>query len=95
MSNKSVFSTFGTWINRVLFPGREVDRLAEEKIVSPGKQMLRSFLHNRLAITGMVIFLACLLLVTVGPIFFPIDLSYTDGTQQNISPGYDMMKVPK
>ncbi|MBQ9301465.1 MAG: ABC transporter permease subunit, partial [Clostridia bacterium] len=39
-------------------------------------------------------FVACLLLVTIGPAFFPIDLSYTDGTQQNIAPGYDMMRVP-
>ena len=95
MSKKSIFSTLGTWVNRVIFPSRETDRLVEEKIVSPGKQMFRSFLHNRLAMSGMIIFLACLILVTVGPIFSPQDLSYTDGTQQNIAPGYDMMKLPQ
>ena len=94
MNNPTAFSKVFTWVNRLLYPGKEIDRLAEEAIVSPGKQMLRSFLHNRLAITGMVIFLSCLLLVTIGPIFMPIDLSYTDGTQQNIAPGYDMMSVP-
>lgn len=92
MSKKS---TFGRWINRLLFPGRELDKLTEERIVSPGRQMVRSFFHNRLAMTGLVIFLACLLLVLIGPRFLPIDLSYTDGTQQNIAPGFDMMKVPK
>lgn len=95
MSKKSIFSVLGTWVNRVIFPSRETDNLAEERIVSPGRQMVRSFLHNRLAMTGMVIFLACLVLVTVGPIFSPQDLSYTDGTQQNIAPGFDMMKIPK
>lgn len=94
MSKKSIFSVLGTWVNRVIFPSKETDRLAEEKIVSPGKQMFKRFLHNRLAMTGLIIFLSCLLLVTVGPIFFPQDLSYTDGTQQNIAPGYDMMKLP-
>lgn len=94
MSKKSVFSVLGTWISRLFFPEKELNRLAEEKIVSPGRQMMRSFLHNRLAITGMVIFVSCLLLVTIGPAFMPIDLSYTDGTQQNIAPGYDMMRVP-
>lgn len=94
MSKKSIFSVLGTWVNRVIFPSRETDRLAEEKIVSPGKQMLRSFLHNRLAMTGMIIFLTCLVLVTVGPVFSPLDLSYTDGTQQNVAPGFDMMKLP-
>ena len=60
-------STFGRWLNRLLFPGKEVDALAEEKIVSPGKQMVRSFFHNRLAMTGLVIFLTCLLVVLIGP----------------------------
>lgn len=95
MSKKSVFSVLGTWVNRALYPGREMDKLAEERIISPGKQMVRSFLHNRLAMTGMVIFLACLILVSVGPVFSPLDLSYTDGTQQNVAPGFDMMKLPK
>lgn len=92
MSKKN---TFGRWLNRLLFPGKELDALAEEKIVSPGRQMVRSFFHNRLAMTGLVIFLTCLLVVLIGPKFYPIDLSYTDGTQQNIAPGFDMMKLPK
>ena len=95
MKKKSIFSVLGTWVNRVLYPGKEVDNLVEERIVSPGKQMVRSFLHNRLAMTGMIIFLSCLILVTVGPYFSPLDLSYTDGTQQNVAPGYDMMALPK
>ena len=65
MSKKSVFSVLSTWVNRAFFPGRETDRLAEEKIISPGKQMLRSFLHNKLAMTGLCIFLACLLLFPI------------------------------
>lgn len=95
MRKKSIFSVLGTWVNRMFFPAKEVDELAEERIVSPGKQMLRSFLHNRLAMTGMIIFLACLLLVMIGPYFSPLDLSYTDGTQQNIAPGFDMMDLPQ
>ncbi len=94
MSKKNNGSTLKRWFNRLLFPGKELDALTEEKIVSPGRQMVKSFFHNRLAMTGLVIFLTCLLLVTIGPKIYPIDLSYTDGTQQNISPGYDMMKVP-
>lgn len=94
VSKKSIFTTIGRWFNRLVFPGKEIDNLTEEKIVSPGRQMVKSFFHNRLAITGTAIFLACLLLVTVGPLVYPIDLSYTDGTQQNIAPGYNMMNVP-
>lgn len=83
------------WFRRLFInPSRELDPLAEEQLVSPGKQMLRSFLHNKIAMTGLVVFLLSLLLVTVGPVFFPIDLSYSDSTQQNISPGMNMMRVP-
>ncbi len=94
MSKKNNGSTLKRWFNRLLFPGKELDALTEEKIVSPGRQMVKSFFHNRLAMTGLVIFLTCLLLVLIGPKFYPIDLSYSDGTQQNIAPGFDMMKVP-
>lgn len=94
MSKKSNGSTLGRWFNRLLFPSKEIDKLAEERIVSPGRQMVKSFFHNRLALTGLIIFVSCLLLVTIGTKIYPIDLSYTDGTQQNIAPGMDMMKVP-
>lgn len=94
MSKKSIFSVLGTWVNRVIYPGREVDQMTEEMIISPGKQMVKSFLHNKLAMTGLIIFLSCLLLVIIGPTFSPMDLSLTDGTQQNIAPGFDMMNLP-
>jgi peptide/nickel transport system permease protein len=88
-------STIATWFRRMFFnPTKEIDKLLEEQMVSPGKQMFRSFLHNKLAMTGLAIFMISLLLVTIGPVFLPIDLSYSDSTQQNIAPGMNMMKVP-
>ncbi len=84
-----------TWFYRLFVnPGKEIDALGEDQITSPGKQMLKSYLHNKIAMTGTIIFLLTLLLVLVGPYFFPIDLSYNDVTQMNVTPGMDMMKVP-
>lgn len=95
MSEKKRQPRLSTWIHRLLInPGRELDGLRGERIVSPGKQMFQSFLHNKIAMTGVVIFLLTLLLVLIGPYFYPIDLSYSDITQMNIAPGLDMMKVP-
>lgn len=89
-------SRIGTWLRRLFVnPSEEINRLAEEQIVSPGKQMFKSFLHNKIAMVGFTIFMASLLLVLIGPYFYPIDLSYSDSTQQNIAPGMNMMKVPK
>lgn len=93
---KKKSSRIGTWLRRLFVnPSEEINRLAEEQIVSPGKQMFKSFLHNKIAMVGFTIFMASLLLVLIGPYFYPIDLSYSDSTQQNIAPGMNMMKVPK
>ena len=44
--------------------------------------------------TGLILFLAILLFVLIGPIFLPINLSQQDNTQMNIAPGLNMMAVP-
>lgn len=89
-------SRLGTWFFRmVINPGKELDFLDEEQVTSPGKMMARSFLHNRVAMMGLVIFVLILALVVIGPIFFPIDLAYQDTTQINVPPGMSMMSVPK
>ncbi len=89
-------SRLGTWFFRmVINPGKELDFLAEEQVTSPGKMMFKSFLHNRIAMTGLVMFLLILAIVTIGPFFFPIDLAYQDTTQINVPPGMSMMSVPK
>ena len=43
----------------------------------------------------MLYTLLILLIVVIGPLLLPVDLSYQDNTQQNVAPGYNMMKVPK
>ena len=72
-----------------------VDAMAEEQIQSPGKMMLNNFLHNRLGMTGLIVFLAILLFVSIGPHFFPIDLGFSDPTQTNVPPTTTMLSVPK
>jgi len=73
---------------------KEINSLEEEQIQSPGKMMLDNFLHNRLGMFGLIVFLVILLFVLVGPAFFPIDLGDTDGTQLNVPPTNSMMAVP-
>ena len=71
------------------------DILAEEQIQSPSRMMLDNFLHNKLGMTGLIGFLTILLIVTIIPMFIPINLGESDNTQTNVSPGLDMMKIPK
>ena len=57
--------------------------------------MLDNFLHNRLGMTGLIGFFVILLIVSIIPIFMPINLGESDNTQTNTPPGLSMMVFPK
>ncbi|MCR4634227.1 MAG: ABC transporter permease subunit [Erysipelotrichaceae bacterium] len=73
----------------------EVDILLEEQIQSPSKMMLDNFLHNRLGMTGLIGFFVILMIVSIIPLFVPINLGESDNTQTNTPPGLSMMAFPK
>ena len=78
-------------------PGRtkNTDPTVEEELVqSPGRTILRNFLSKKLALLGIALFLFVILCCFVLSLFFPLDLNFTDSTQQNISPGLNLLKVP-
>ena len=94
-NKKKSFRPF-VWLRRLFFgPGKELSFLEEEQVQSPLRSMAKRFLHNKIAMTGLIVFVACLLLVIIGPIFLPLDLSYSDSTQQNVPPGMNLATLPK
>lgn len=88
---KSKTSLFGR-----LFGNRNktMSFMEEEQLQSPGRLIMKNFLHNRLGMTGLIVFLLIFLFVMIGPYFFVLDLSYQDNTQINVPPGRNMMSVP-
>ncbi len=66
----------------------------EEQMQSPGKTILKNFKSNKLAMTGLIVFLLMFLVAFIGPLIFKIDLSYAESTQVNVAPGYSLMKYP-
>ena len=84
-----------TWLRRLfLGPAKELNFLEEEQIQSPLRSMVKRFFSNKIAMTGLVVFMACLMLTLIGPIFLPLDLSYSDATQQNVPPTMSLAKLP-
>jgi peptide/nickel transport system permease protein len=65
-----------------------------EALESPARLVLRGFLHNKVAMTGAVVFLTIFLSCFLLPFFFPMDPNEQDLTQQNIPPGYGMLSPP-
>ena len=77
-----------------LFGSRNPDLPDEEQMQSPGRMVLRQFLHNRLGMLGLIIFLCLFLSVVIGRLFIPLDLSQQDNTQVNVPPGRNLLEVP-
>ncbi|HEX3076621.1 MAG TPA: ABC transporter permease subunit [Lachnospiraceae bacterium] len=90
-SKKSSFSMF-----RMLFGNRnkQLSFLEEEQLQSPMKTVVKNFVANKVAMCALVTFLIIFLGVIIYPMFVKLDLSYQEQTQQNVSPGLNMMKIP-
>ena len=48
-----------------------LDDVSRVKVLSPGRQVFKRFIRNRLAVTGSVILILMFLFAFVGPIFYP------------------------
>lgn len=66
----------------------------EETVETPLRTILRNFQRNIAAMAGLGIFLLILLSCFILPVFFPLDTSYQDVTQQNVPPGFNMLRLP-
>ena len=68
--------------------------LKEEEIISPSKQIFRKFIHNKIAIFGLVLFVAIVLFVVIGGTTFKFNAAYMEGSQQEIEPNMSFLSVP-
>ena len=69
--------------------------IEEEPVRSPMRMIFVQFRDNKVAMTGLVVFVLIFLACFILPIFYPLDPSYQDVTQQNLPPGFSQQKVPK
>ena len=96
MAKKSIFgkrkSTAAAAAQRMVVGGLPQEE--DELMQSPVRMVVQSFLHDKVAMTGLILFLVIFLCCIVLPFFYPIDLYYQDVTQSNVAPGLGMLKVP-
>ena len=96
MSNKKKEFFLVRWVKRCFLGQRpELSMEEEEKIQTPMRAMVSSFVHKPLAMTGLIVFLSIFVFVVVGPHYLPLDLSDQDATLVNLPPSNDMMQMPK
>lgn len=94
--NKKKGDSFLSYLLAFLFGGKkkELSIFEEEQMQSPMRTAMRNFRSNRIAMTGAITFLVIFLSCFILPIFYPLDVTYTDASQQNIAPGFTMLSVP-
>ena len=101
-AKKNIFVRIGAtlwrWTKRMFMgASKELtqdEMLFVEKIESPGMMAVKSFFRRKLAVTALVVLIAMFLLVFIGPLFVPMDLTYTDALQANIAPNYTFLSIP-
>lgn len=85
------------WFKRTALKDREelnIDVEEEERIQTPMKQMVMNFLHKKLAMIGLIVFLMIFVFVLIGPKIWILDLSDQDTTLINLPPSHNMLSVP-
>ena len=96
MTNKKKEFFLVRWIKRTFLGERkELSYEEEERIQTPMRAMVNNFIHRKLAMTGLIVFLSIFVFVMVGPKFWPLDLSDQDASLTNLPPSSNMMTIPE
>lgn len=92
----NVGKTLWRWTKRTVMgtDKESVDAFSVEAIDSPGKEIVKNFFSNKLAVAALVIVIIMFFLALVGPSIWPMDVNYTQGFHKNLSPGYNFTKIP-
>ncbi len=84
-----------SWFRRMFLGERpELNFLEEEQVQSPLRTIVKRFRSKKISMFGLIVFLIMFLIVIIGPLFFKLDNSYSDTTQQNVAPGLNMQDMP-
>ncbi len=94
----SMGKTLGRWFKRMFMgASKEIasdDIFAIEKLESPSKLAVKAFFRRKIAVVALIVLISLFLLVFIGPLFRPMDLSFTDSNQANLAPVFNMKSVP-
>lgn len=100
MNNKANKVNKGKGFHSIMFGNLFGNRnnlsiLEEERVQSPFRTMVNTFRSDVVSMVSLSIFILIFLTVLIGPLILPIDLSFIETTQENVEPGFDLMKFPE
>lgn len=74
---------------------KKMDIMQEEQIQSPFRTAMKAFMANKLSMGALVLFVIIALIMFIGPLFDPVDLSYNEAVQANLPPSSNFMDFPE
>lgn len=93
-NNKSGKSFLSLLIAKLFGGKKALSIMEEEQIQSPLRTIIKNFKNNKLAMTGLCMFLLIFATVIFGPSISKLDLSYSETSQLNVAPGRNLLNVP-
>ncbi len=94
MAENKKKSSFGSLVRSLFGSRKQLSVMEEELVQSPTRTALKNFMKKKLSIIGMTVFMLIFLACFIFPIFFPLDLTSQDTTQQNLPPQLNYLSVP-
>lgn len=96
---KNVFSRIGSsfvgLFNRMFAFGKRKEELFESDVIlSPRELAVQNFKRDKLAMTGLILFIVMTLVILIGSSIVPLDKG-TEPVMRNLAPGRNYLKVPK
>ena len=95
---ENFFKTLWRWFSRMFFGAskdlKNSNVMEVEKLESPSRLAFKAFFRRKLAVGALIVLILLFLLVFIGPLFFPMDVTFTDPGQANLAPNLTMKSVP-
>ncbi len=88
-------SSFAGMFKRLFRKDKKMSVLEEEALRTPLQTIIRNYLHNRLGMLGLIMFIAFLLFAFLGSALNPIDVTYMELPNANLAPGTNYLNVNK
>lgn len=87
-------SSFGTVLRRMFLGSAGQKPRLDDRYDSPSKQAVKRFFRKPLATIAVIVLCCMFLFVFIGPMFDPVDLSYSEPLHTNVAPTMSLMKIP-
>ncbi len=94
---QNIFKQLGASISNLfkrLFGMKQDDFITSEELMSPKEMIAKNFFRNKLAVTGLIVFIIMATVTVGGSMLFPVNFNDSKPALSHTAPGRNHLKVP-